>query len=33
MQRLPLSVQNAYSDLLDRLQDDAAIEIAGTGSA
>ncbi|MGH6918593.1 MAG: GSU2403 family nucleotidyltransferase fold protein, partial [Geminicoccaceae bacterium] len=29
MQRLPLSVQNAYSDLLDRLQDDAVLEIGG----
>ena len=30
MQRLPLSVQNAYSDLLDRLQDDAVLEIGGS---
>jgi hypothetical protein len=29
MQRLPLSVQNAYSDLLDRLQDDVVLEIGG----
>jgi hypothetical protein len=29
MQRLPLTVQNAYSDLLDRLQDDAVLEIGG----
>ena len=30
MQRLPLTVQNAYSDLLDRLLDDAVAEIGGT---
>ena len=30
MDRLPLAVQNAYSDLLDRLQDDAVIELGGT---
>ena len=30
MQRLPLSVHNAYSDLLDRLQDEAVLEIGGT---
>jgi hypothetical protein len=30
MQRLPLGVQNAYSDLLDRLQDDAVVELGGT---
>ncbi len=29
MQRLPLAVQNAYNDLLDRLQDDAVLEIGG----
>lgn len=29
MERLPLVVQNAYSDLLDRLQDDAVIEVGG----
>jgi hypothetical protein len=29
MQRLPLTVQNAYSDLLDRLQDDVVLEIGG----
>jgi hypothetical protein len=29
MQRLPLSVQNAYCDLLDRLQDDVVLEIGG----
>lgn len=30
MQRLPLGVQNAYSDLLDRLLDDTVVEIGGT---
>ena len=30
MQRLPLTVQNAYSDLLDRLLDDAILETGGT---
>ena len=30
MQRLPLAVQNAYSDLLDRLLDDAIVEVGGT---
>lgn len=30
MQRLPLAVQNAYSDLLDRLLDDAILETGGT---
>jgi hypothetical protein len=30
MQRLPLAVQNAYSDLLDRLIDDAILETGGT---
>lgn len=30
MERLPLTVQNAYSDLLDRLQDDAVLEIGGS---
>jgi hypothetical protein len=29
MRRLPLGVQNAYSDLLDRLQDDAVLETGG----
>jgi hypothetical protein len=29
MQRLPLTVHNAYSDLLDRLSDDAILEIGG----
>jgi hypothetical protein len=30
MQRLPLGVQNAYSDLLDRLLDEAVVEIGGS---
>jgi hypothetical protein len=30
MERLPLTVLNAYSDLLDRLLDDAILEIGGT---
>ena len=30
MQRFPLAVQNAYSDLLDRLLDDAIVEVGGT---
>ena len=33
MQRLPLSVQNAYSDLLDRLQDDVVLKIGGKPGA
>jgi hypothetical protein len=30
MQRLPLGVQNAYSDLLDRLLDDTVLEVGGS---
>jgi len=30
MQRLPLTVMNAYSDLLDRLLDHEILEIGGT---
>ncbi len=30
IQRLPLAVQTAYSDLLDRLQEDAVLELNGT---